>query len=280
MLRGLGRFRCRTVWSTQRPIAASADLISSAPEMRPIGSPARSRSSAPEAVYATLSAPCDEAAINVMPGRRPRLRPPSGSSCHRMSLYSSCLARVGARHGCFRNIPRSRPREFYRGTDCPQVSIGFKGRPFARRCAGSVSACQTFSGGWAEFSDEHERPLFWALSYLLGRAGPGRVFELQTLIICFSFLAVSTGADASGRCLRMDRLPAFQLRDLDEIAAPYPAASKSWMPSHPSAASSNSAPQAFHPLVICLQVVSKEHGRGLVLAERAPADMLLPPGCC
>ena len=152
-------------------------LIASAPAMRPIGSPARSRSSTSKQMCHPAVHPCDEAAINVMPEREPC------AAAERLELPSDVVVlklpgRIGARHGCFRNIPRSRPREFYRGTDCPQVSSGFKGRPFAQ-VRGIGKRLPDLFRWVAEFSDENERPLFWALSYLRRASGAGRVLNID-----------------------------------------------------------------------------------------------------
>src|SRR2546425_1205752 len=144
------------------------------PTMRPIGSPARSRSR-------TSKQMCHPAApIEIK--RRPmlvhsvrRVPPPKASSSHRISwspqLYSSILgasARVTlVSVTCGAGAPTV--VSFTVVPTVPRLPSASKGA-HSRRCAGSVSACQTFSGEWRNSlrSEEHTSEL-QSLAYLVCR---------------------------------------------------------------------------------------------------------------
>jgi hypothetical protein len=93
-----------------------------------------------------------------------RVPPPDASSSHRISLYSSTLGSparvtvvssgVGVPTAVSFTVPA-----------VPRFPSASKGA-HSRRCAGPVSACQTFPGEWRSFSDENQRPLLSVLSHL------------------------------------------------------------------------------------------------------------------
>src|SRR5437660_5378627 len=113
-----------------------------------------------------------------------RVPPPKASSSHRVSLYSSTLGAsarvtlvsiaVGVPTQVSLTVPTV-PR-------LPSTSNG----AHSRRCAGSVSACQTFSGGWRSSLTRisvHFSPSFRACAPL---AGPGVYCSRAVIVFSLS----------------------------------------------------------------------------------------------
>ena len=110
------------------------NFIASAPTMRPIGSPARSRSSTSKQMCQPAAPHGDEAAIDVVPERQAR------AAAERLELPAEIVAtpvvleqpRRSARFTVVSETVRRRPdrRELHR-PDGGQVPIGVERRPFA-----------------------------------------------------------------------------------------------------------------------------------------------------
>src|SRR5215471_11760253 len=221
-----------------------------------------------------------------------RVPPATASSFHRISkppqLYSSILgasARVTVVSvTCGVGAPTV--VSFTLVPTVPRLPSASKGA-HARRCAGSVSACQTFSGEWRRSltrTSVHFSPFFCTCAPL---AGPG--VYCARLLIFFSFSSFSlvliypcgrggvrehprtrtiTSATEQANVLPSAQrpLPALQLRDLNKIAAGIVQHGDlggryvRWWRGELGAA-------RFHTLVIGLHVVGEEHGRGLALLE-------------
>src|SRR6202011_1218339 len=129
-----------------------------------------------------------------------RVPPPKGSSSQRVSLYSSTLGASARVTLVLSGVGGSTPRGFPPPT-VPRFPSTSKGA-HSRRCAGSVSACQTFSGEWRSSLTRisvHFSPPFRTCAPL---AEPG-AYGSRSII---SLLLTSA-------------LPAHELRHLDEIAA-------------------------------------------------------------
>src|SRR5690348_7719190 len=134
-----------------------------------------------------------------------RVPPATASSCQRMSnspqVYSSSLG-ASARFtvvSVMRGAGAPTVASFTVLPATARLPSASKGA-HSRRCAGSVSACQTFSGGWRKSrtrTSVHFSPCFCIRAPL---AGPG--------VYCWRLLI-----------WLLPGLPALQLRDLKEIAA-------------------------------------------------------------
>src|SRR6516225_7364564 len=165
------------------------NFMASAPTMRPTGSPARSRSR-------TSKQMCQPAAPHEMKRRSMlchsvrRVPPPKASSSHRISLYSSTLgasARVTV-ISCGAGVPTQVSFTVVRAV--PRLPSTSKGA-HSRRCAGSVSACQTFSGEWRSSLTRmsvHFSPSFRTCAPL---AGPGVYCSRSVIYLLLVFFFVS-----------------------------------------------------------------------------------------
>src|SRR5205823_5496792 len=132
-----------------------------------------------------------------------RVPPPKSSSSHRISkppqLYSSALgasARVTVvSETCSLGAPTV--VSFTVAPTVPRLPSASKGA-HSRRCAGSVSACQTFSGEWRSSLTRmsvHCSPAFRTCAPL---AGPG-VYCSRTVIVFSLFCFLLTSIDPCGR---------------------------------------------------------------------------------
>src|SRR5437899_2787041 len=167
------------------------NFIASGPTMRPIGSPARSRSR-------TSKLMCQPAAPHEMKRRSMlchsvrRVPPPKGSSSQRISLYSSTLgasARVTLVSKAF-GVPTQVNFTVPTVLRLPSTSKG----AHSRRCAGSVSACQTFSGEWRSSLTRmsvHFSPSFCICALL---AGPGVYCSRSSIYLLLSLNSVPVGS--------------------------------------------------------------------------------------
>src|SRR5882762_5450893 len=164
------------------------NFMASAPTMRPIGSPARSRSR-------TSKQMCQPAAPHEMKRRSMlchsvrRVPPPEASSSHRISLYSSILG-ASARVTLVSETCGVPTQVSFTVPTVPRLPSTSKGA-HSRRCAGSVSACQTFSGEWRSSLTRmsvHFSPSFRTCALL---AGPGVYCSRSvTFFSLFSFSLV------------------------------------------------------------------------------------------
>src|SRR5499426_1183004 len=222
-----------------------------------------------------------------------RVPPPKASSSHRIScalqLYSSTLgasARVTVvSETCGVGVPT-----VVSFTVVPTVARfpSASNGAHSRRCAGSVSACQTLSGEWRSSltrTSVHFSPSFRTCAPL---AGPG--VYCARLLIFFSFSSFSlvliypcgrggvrehprtrtrTSATEQANVLPSAQrpLPALQLRDLNKIAAgivqhgDLGGRHVRWWRGELGAA-------RFHTLVIGLHVVGEQHGRRLIVQRQ------------
>src|SRR5215467_1848747 len=175
-----------------------------------------------------------------------RVPPGTASSSHRLSPYSSTLGAstrvtlvsIGVGfpiHVSFTVPTLSSPASTSKGAH-------------SCSCAGSVSACHTFSGEWrssrTRMSIHFSPSLFRTCAPL---AGPGVYCSRSSIFLSFA-------------------LPACQLRELNEVAAGilqhrYSRAGDI------GGRHGELSPARFDPFVIALNVVGEEHGRGLVLLK-------------
>src|SRR5207245_5060070 len=165
------------------------NFMASAPTIRPIGSPARSRSR-------TSKQMCQPAAHHEMKRRSMlyhsvrRVPPPKASSSHRASLYSRALG-ASARVTLVSETCAVPTHVRFTVPTVPRLPSTSKGA-HSRRCAGSVSARQTFSGGWRSSLTRmsvHFSPSFLTCAPL---AGPG-VYCSRSVIFSlssFSFVLI------------------------------------------------------------------------------------------
>src|ERR1700728_3095321 len=148
-----------------------SDFIASAPTMRGMGVPPRWPSR-------TSKAMCQPAAPHEMKRRSMlcqsvrRVPLPRGSSCHRISLYLSALGASALVTLVSNDVGVPTQVSF---TVFPAVArlVSASNGAHSRRCAGSVSACQTFSGAWRSSLTRmsvHFSPFFCTSAPL---AGPG-----------------------------------------------------------------------------------------------------------
>src|SRR5580658_4097280 len=195
---------------------------------------------------------------------------PRGSSCHRISkpphLYSStsgASARVTV-VSVTRGVGAPTVVSFTVAPTVSRLPSASKGA-HSRRCAGSVSACQTLSGGWrssltrmsVHFSSLPFCP--WSFCIRAPRAGPG-VYCSRSV----TFFSCSTGV-----------LPALQLRELNEVAASVVQHCNARR-GHVGGRHCEHGATGLDPFVVALDVVGEEHGRGLVLLKHR---LLIRFGC-
>src|SRR5437667_5622349 len=181
-----------------------------------------------------------------------RVPPPKASSCHRISLppqlYSSTLGAsarvtlvsvtcgVGALTVVSFTVVPTVPR-------LPSASKG----AHSRRCAGSVSACQTFSGEWRSSLTRmsvHFSPSFRTCA---PPAGPG--VYCSRSVIFFSLASI-----------------ACQLGELNQVAAGV-LQHRNGRAGHVGGRHRKLGAARLDPLVVAFDVVGKEHGRGLALLK-------------
>src|SRR5215831_6397678 len=119
-------------------------FIASPPTRRPMGVPLSSRSRTSKAICQP-AAPHEMKRRSMLDHNVSRVPPPNGSSSQRLSPYSSTFG--GSTRVTFVSIGVGVPIQvsFTVPTE-PRLPSTSKGA-HSRRCAGSVSACQTFSGG-------------------------------------------------------------------------------------------------------------------------------------
>src|SRR4029077_17679316 len=181
-----------------------------------------------------------------------RVPPTMGSSSHRISkpphLYSSASgasARVTV-------VPETSGADTPPVVSCtvvptsPRFPSASKGA-HSHRCAGSVSACQTFSGEWRNSrtrTSVHFSPSFCIRAPL---AGPG--VYCSRLVTLFSLAWI-----------------ACQLGKLNEVAAGV-LQHRNGRAGHVGGRHGKLGAAGFDLLVVALDVVGEEHGRGLALLK-------------
>src|SRR5262245_29651937 len=130
----------------------------------------------------------------------------------------------------------------------------------SRRCAGSVSACQTFSGEWRSSLTRmsvHFSPCLRTCAQL---AGPGMYFSRS----------VTFFSSASIAC---------QLRELNEVAAGV-LEHRNDRAGHVGGWHRELGAAGLDPLVIALDVLAVKHGRGLALLKHRLLIRFGWGGCC
>src|ERR1700733_8154420 len=201
-----------------------------------------------------------------------RVPPPEASSSQRISksphLYSStsgASARVTV-VSVTRGVGAPTVVSFTVAPTVSRLPSASKGA-HSRRCAGSVSACQTLSGGWRSSLTRmsvHFSSLllpFCPRSFCIRapRAGPGVYCSRSvTLFSCSTRV-----------------LPALQLRELNEVAASVVQHCNARR-GHVGGRHCEHGAAGLDPLVVALDVVGEEHGRGLVLLKHR---LLIRFGC-
>src|SRR5579862_10060810 len=178
-----------------------------------------------------------------------RVPPATASSCHRMSkppqLYSSAWG-ASARLtvvSVMRGVGAPTVVSLTAAPAVPRLPSASKGA-HSRRCAGSVSACQTFSGEWRSSrtrTSVHFAPSFCPRATL---AGPGAYCSRSVI----------------------SRLPAFQLGELNEITAGV-LQHGNGRGGHVGGRHRELRAECLDPLVIAFDVVGEKHDRGLVLLK-------------
>src|SRR5712692_6894450 len=181
------------------------NFIASGPTMRPIGSPAMSRSRTSKQMCHP-AAPIEMKRRSMLVHSVRRVPPPKASSSHRISkppqLYSSALgasARVTlVSVACGVGAPTV--VSFTVVPTVPRLASASKGAHL-RSCAGSVSACQTLSGEWRSSLTRmsvHFSPSFRTCAPL---AGPG-VYCSRAIIFfslsSFSFVLIDRCVQGQG----------------------------------------------------------------------------------
>src|SRR5438876_1780302 len=225
--------------------------MASAPTMRPMGVPMRRRSRTSKQMCHP-AAPMEMKPRSMLCHSVRRVPPRKASSSHRISLspqlYSSTLgasARVtvvsetcglGALTVVSFTVVPTVPR-------LPSVSKG----AHSRRCSGSVSACQTFSGEWRSSltrTSVHFSPSFRTCA---PPAGPG--VYCSRSVIFFSLSSI-----------------ACQLGELNQVAAGV-LQHRNGRAGHVGGRHRKLGAARLDPLVVAFDVVGKEHGRGLALLK-------------
>src|ERR1700730_11921536 len=192
-----------------------------------------------------------------------RVPAPKPSSSHRISkpphLYSSSLgasARVTVvSETCGVGAPTV--VSFTVVPSLPRLPTASKGA-HSRRCAGSVSACQTFSGEWRSSLTRMSVQFSPSFRICAALAGPG-VYCSRTVI----FFSLSLA--------RM----ACQLGELNEVAAGV-LQHRNGRAGHVGRRHRELGAVGLDPLVVALDVVGEKHGRGLALLKYC---LLIRFGC-
>src|SRR5271156_3841060 len=181
-----------------------------------------------------------------------RVPPPKASSSHRISkpphLYSSssgASARVTV-VSVTRGVGAPTVVSFTVFPTAPRFRSASKGA-HSRKCAGSVSASQTFSGEWRSSRTRmsvHFSPSFCTRAKL---AGPGMYCSRSSIFFSLA-------------------LPARQLGELNEVAAGV-VQHRNGRAGHVGGRHGELGATGFDALVVALDVIGEEHDRGLVLVK-------------
>src|SRR5271156_6679786 len=135
----------------------------------------------------------------------------------------------------------------------PRLPSASKGA-HSRSCAGSVSACQTFSGEWRSSRTRmsvHFSSLLplcpWSFCIRAPLAGPGVYCARSSIFVSLA-------------------LPALQLGELDEVATGV-VQHGNGRAGHVGGRHGELGAKSLDPLIVALEVVGKEIGRGLALLK-------------
>src|ERR1700730_6533552 len=174
-----------------------------------------------------------------------RVPPPEASSSHRVSLYSSTLG-ASARVTLVSSGVGVPTQVSFTVPTVPRLPSASKGA-HSRRCAGSVSASQTFSGAWRSSRTRmsvHFSPSFRICAPL---AGPG--------VYCSRSPTVFLLASITCKWCQRNQVAAGVLQHRNGRAG------------HVGGLHRELGAAALDPLVVGLDVVGEEHGRGLALLK-------------
>src|SRR5216684_2173508 len=241
-------------WAYSELSRGQSNFMASALTMRPMGVPMRRRSRTSKQMCHP-AAPMEMKPRSMLCHSVRRVPPPKASSSHRISLspqlYSSTLG-ASARVTLVSEICGLGARTVVSFTvvpTVPRLPSASKGA-HSRRCAGSVSACQTFSGEWrssrtrmsVHFSSPFSPRSFRTCAPL---AGPGAYCSRS--VIFFSLTGI-----------------ACQLGELNEVAAGVLQHSNG-RAGHVGGRHRELGAAGLDPLMVALDVVGEEHSRGLAL---------------
>src|ERR1700736_2730757 len=181
-----------------------------------------------------------------------RVPPPKASSSHRISkppqLYSSSLGASDRVTVVSETCSAGAPTvvSFTAAPTVPRLPSASKGA-HSRRCAGSISACQTFSGEWCSSLTRMSvgfSPSFCTCAPL---AGPG--VYCSRSVTFFSLVSI-----------------ACQLGELNSVAAGV-VQHRNGRAGHVGGRHRELGAAGLDPLVVALDVVGEKHGRGLALLK-------------
>src|SRR5438046_1772636 len=125
-----------------------------------------------------------------------RVPPPKASSSHRVSLYSSTLG-ASARVTLVSIVVAVPTQVSFTVPTIPRLPSGSKGA-HSRRCAGSISACQTFSGEWRSSLTRMSVHFSPSLRTCAPLAGPGAYCSRSVIFFSLSFFSL-VSIDPCGR---------------------------------------------------------------------------------
>src|ERR1700731_1688606 len=225
--------------------------MASGPTMRPMGAPLRRRSSTSKQMCHP-AAPIEMKRRSMLCHSVRRVPSPKVSSSHRISLPPQLYAsRLGASARVTvvsetRGVGALTVVSFTVVPSVPRLPSASKGA-HPRKCAGSVSACQTFSGEWRSSLTRmsvHFSPSFRICAPL---AGPGECCSRW-----FTFLSLA--------------LIACELGELNEVAAGV-VHHRNGRGGPVGGRHCEHGAAGLDPFVVALDVVGEEHGRGLALLK-------------
>src|SRR5258705_3905898 len=239
---------------------AQSNFMDRAPTMRPMGVPMRRRSRTSKQMCHP-AAPMEMKPRSMLCHSVRRVPPPKASSSHRISLspqlYSSTFgasARVTVvSETCGVGAPTV--VSFTVAPTVPRLPSASKGA-HSRRCAGSVSVCQTFSGEWRSSLTRmsvHSSPSFRTCAPL---AGPG-VYSSRSVTM-FSLVGIAS-----------------QLSELNAVATGV-VQHRNSRAGHVGGRHRELGATGIDSLVVALDVVGEEHCRGLALLKHR---LLIRFGC-
>src|SRR5579859_4236968 len=213
--------------------------------MRPIGVPSRRRSRTSKEMCHP-AAPIETNRRSMLVHSVSRVPSRNSSSSHRISPYSSTLG--ASTRVTFVSIGAGAPSQASFTVAAVARFASTSNGAHSRRCAGSVSACQTFSGEWRNSltrTSAHFSPVFSTRAML---AGPG-VYGARLVIL--------------------SSLPRIvcKLRDLNEVAARV-IQHRNGRAGHVGRRHREFGAVAFDSLVVALDIVREKHSRGLTLLKQ------------
>src|SRR6267154_985539 len=238
-------------WAYSELSRGQSNLMASAPTMRPMGVPRRRRSRTSKQMCHP-AAPMEMKPRSMLCHSVRRVPRPKASSSHRISLspqlYSSTLG-ASARVTVVSETCGLGPRTVVSFTvvpTVPRLPSASKGA-HSRRCVGSVSACQTFSGEWRS-----------SLTRISVQFSP-------SFCICAPLAGPGVYCSRSPTLFSLARITC-QLGQLNQVAAGV-LQHRNGRAGHVGGRHRELGAAGLDPLVVALDVVGEEHGRGLALLK-------------